>query len=43
MRERLHTLGAEPVSSAPAPFEAMVRDYIVNMRKLGDEVGIKAE
>jgi tripartite-type tricarboxylate transporter receptor subunit TctC len=43
MRERLHTLGAEPVSSAPAPFESMVRDYIVNMRKLGDKVGIKAE
>ena len=43
MRERLHALGAEPVSSAPAPFEAMVRDYIVTMRKLGDEVGIKAE
>ena len=43
MRERLHALGAEPVSSAPAPFEAMVRDYVVNMRKLGDEVGIKAE
>ena len=43
MRERLHALGAEPVSSAPMPFEAMVRDYIVAMRKLGDEVGIKAE
>ena len=43
MRERLHALGAEPVSSAPAPFETMVRDYIVTMRKLGDEVGIKAE
>lgn len=43
MRERLHALGAEPVSSAPAPFETMVREYIVTMRKLGDEVGIKAE
>ena len=43
MRERLAALGAEPVSSAPAPFETMVRDYIVAMRKLGDEVGIKAE
>ena len=31
------------VSSAPAPFETMVRDYIVTVRKLGDEVGIKAE
>ncbi len=43
IRERLFALGAEPVSSAPAPFETMVRDYIVTMRKLGDEVGIKAE
>lgn len=43
MRERLHALGAEPAHSAPAPFETMVREYIVNMRKLGDEVGIKAE
>lgn len=43
MRERLFALGAEPVSSAPASFETMVRDYIVTMRKLGDEVGIKAE
>ena len=43
MRERLAALGAEPVSSAPAPFETMVRYYIVAMRKLGDEVGIKAE
>lgn len=43
MRERLHALGAEPVHSAPAPFETMTRDYITAMRKLGDEVGIKAE
>ncbi len=43
MRERLFALGAEPVTSTPAVFERMVRDYIVTMRKLGDEVGIKAE
>ena len=43
MRERLFGLGAEPVSSTPPVFERMVRDYIVTMRKLGDEVGIKAE
>lgn len=43
VREHLFNLGAEPVSSRPAPFEAMVRDYIVRMRKLGDEVGIKVE
>jgi tripartite-type tricarboxylate transporter receptor subunit TctC len=43
VREHLFTLGAEPVTSRPAQFETMVRDYIVRMRKLGDEVGIKAE
>ncbi len=43
IRERLHALVAEPVSSAPAQFETMVRDYIVTMRKLDDGVGIKAE
>src|SRR6185369_6743739 len=43
VREHLFTLGAEPVSSRPAQFEAMVRDYIARMRKLGDEIGIKAE
>jgi tripartite-type tricarboxylate transporter receptor subunit TctC len=43
VRERLHGLGMEPVSSRPQPFEAMLRDYVARMRKLGDDVGIKAE
>ena len=41
--ERLHTLGAEPVSTGPAKFEAMVREYIARMRKLGEEIGIKPQ
>jgi hypothetical protein len=36
-------LGAEPVSTRPAQFETMVREYIARMRKLGDEIGIKPE
>ena len=43
VRDLLFTLGAEPVSSRPAQFETMVRDYITRMRKLGDTIGIKAE
>jgi tripartite-type tricarboxylate transporter receptor subunit TctC len=43
VRELLFSLGAEPVSSRPAQFETMVREYIARMRKLGDEIGIKAE
>ncbi len=43
VRELLFSLGAEPVSSRPAQFETVVRDYIARMRKLGDEIGIKAE
>ena len=43
VRERLFVLGAEPVSTRPAEFEAMVRKYIASMRKLGEEIGIKAE
>ncbi len=43
VRERLVALGAEPVSTRPAQFEAMVREYIAGMRKLGDKIGIKAE
>jgi hypothetical protein len=27
----------------PVEFETFVRDYIARMRKLGDEIGIKAE
>jgi tripartite-type tricarboxylate transporter receptor subunit TctC len=43
IRERLFTLGAEPVSTRPREFETMVREYIARTRKLGDEIGIKAE
>jgi tripartite-type tricarboxylate transporter receptor subunit TctC len=43
IRERLFTLGAEPVSTGPAKFETMVREYIALMRRLGDEIGIKAQ
>lgn len=43
VRERLLTLGAEPVSSGPEEFEAMVREYIARVRKLGDEIGMKPE
>jgi tripartite-type tricarboxylate transporter receptor subunit TctC len=43
VRERLATLGAEPASSGPAEFDSMVRQYIASTRKLGDEIGIKAQ
>lgn len=43
LRERLFTLGAEPVSSSPAKYEAMVREYIARTRKLGDVIGIKPQ
>lgn len=43
MRERLALLGAEPQTSTPSAFETMTREYVAAMRKLGDEVGIKAE
>ncbi len=43
VRERLATLGAEPVSSTPQEFEKMAREYIAKVRKLGEEIGIKPE
>jgi tripartite-type tricarboxylate transporter receptor subunit TctC len=43
VRERLATLGAEPAPTGPAEFEAMVRTYLATTRKLGDEIGIKAQ
>ncbi len=43
VRERLLAIGAEPVATGPVEFETMVREYIARMRKLGDEIGIKAE
>jgi len=43
VRERLATLGAEPVSSGPVEFETFVREYIQRTRKLADEIGMKPE
>jgi len=43
IRERLFTLGAEPVSSTPVKFEAFVREYIARTRKLADAIGIKPQ
>ncbi len=43
VRERLATFGAEPVSSTPDAFEQFAREYILRARKLGDEIGIKAQ
>jgi hypothetical protein len=42
VRERLATLGAAR-PTGPAEFEAMVRSYLASTRKLGDEIGIKAQ
>ena len=43
IHERLFILGAEPASTTPAKFEAMVREYIARTRKLGDDIGIKPQ
>ncbi len=43
LRERLAGLGAEAVSTGPAEFETMVREYIARARRLGDAIGMKAE
>jgi len=43
VRERLATLGAEPVSSTPQEYEKMAREYIARARKFGEEIGIKVE
>ncbi len=43
VRERLATLGAEPAFIGPEEFEAFARDYIADMRKLGDAIGIKPQ
>ena len=42
-RDRLMTLGAEPVSSGPEKFAAFSRDYIARVRKLADAIGIKPQ
>jgi tripartite-type tricarboxylate transporter receptor subunit TctC len=43
IRERLAGLGAEPAYLGPAEFDTMVRNYVANTRKLGDEIGIKPQ
>jgi tripartite-type tricarboxylate transporter receptor subunit TctC len=43
LRDRLATLGAEPVSSSPAEFETMMRNYIASVRKFADAIGMKPE
>ena len=43
VRERLATLGAEPVSSTPQQFDDMARAYIAKARKLGEAIGIKVQ
>jgi tripartite-type tricarboxylate transporter receptor subunit TctC len=42
-RDRLFTLGAEPVSSGPEKFAAFSREYIARTRKLADAIGIKPQ
>ena len=43
LREKLATMGAEPASTGPAEFETMLRSYITYVRKIGDEIGMKAQ
>lgn len=43
VRERLTNLGAEPAFMGPEEFGAFARQYVASMRKLGDEIGIKAQ
>lgn len=43
VRERLAALGAEPAASSPQVFEKFAADYIAKARKLGEEIGIKAQ
>ena len=43
VKERLTTLGATPAFMGPAQWDRFARDYVVNMRKLGNAVGIKPQ
>jgi tripartite-type tricarboxylate transporter receptor subunit TctC len=43
LRDRLATLGAEPVTSGPVEFETMMRNYIASVRKFADAIGMKPE
>jgi tripartite-type tricarboxylate transporter receptor subunit TctC len=41
--ERLATLGAEPAFMGPEEFGAFARTYVADMRKLGEQIGIKPQ
>ena len=43
VRERLATLGAEPAFMGPEEFAAFANKYVVDTRKLGDQIGIKPQ
>ena len=43
VRERLATLGAEPAFMGPEEFGAFARRYVADVRKLGDQIGIKPQ
>ena len=43
VKERLAGLGATPAFMGPAEWDQFARAYVVNMRKLGDAVGIKPQ
>jgi tripartite-type tricarboxylate transporter receptor subunit TctC len=42
-RDSLMAIGAEPVSSTPAEFDAMLKAYIIKTRKLADEMHITVD
>jgi tripartite-type tricarboxylate transporter receptor subunit TctC len=43
VKERLATLGATPAFMGPEQWDRFAREYVVNMRKLGNAVGIKPQ
>ena len=43
VKERLATLGATPAFMGPQEWDKFSREYVVSMRKLGQDVGIKPQ
>ena len=43
VKERLATLGATPAFMGPQAWDRFAREYVVSMRKLGNDVGIKPQ
>jgi tripartite-type tricarboxylate transporter receptor subunit TctC len=43
VRTRLNEIGAQPESSTPEQFDAMLREYVATVRKLGDEMQIRLD